>query len=100
MTTETKLDEITKTVIKVPSLWKVIFHNDESTPMEFVVSLLIIIFKHSEEKAKEITLEIHNSGSGIAGVYSHEIAEQKGIEATNIARQNGHPLVISIEKDA
>jgi ATP-dependent Clp protease adaptor protein ClpS len=100
MSTEIKTEEITKISTKVPSLWKVIFHNDDSTPMEFVISLLMIIFKHSEESAKEITLEIHNSGSGIAGIYYHEIAEQKGIEATNIARQNGHPLIISIEKDA
>jgi len=100
MTTETKIDEVVKTTIKVPGLWKVIFHNDDATPMEFVISLLMIIFKHSEESAKEVTLEIHNSGSGIAGIYTHEIAEQKGIEATNISRQNGHPLIISIEKDA
>ncbi len=100
MTTETKIDETTTTSIKLPSLWKVIFHNDDATPMEFVIELLKIIFKHSEENAKLITLEIHNTGSGIAGIYNHEIAEQKGIEATNIARQNGHPLVVSIEKDA
>lgn len=100
MSTETKIEETTTTSIKLPSLWKVIFHNDDSTPMEFVIELLKIIFKHTDEDAKVITLEIHNTGSGVAGVYSHEIAEQKGIEATNISRQNGHPLVISIEKDA
>lgn len=99
MTTETKIDEKVNTSVKLPSLWKVIFHNDDQTPMEFVVDLLMIIFKRSEDEAKKITLEIHNTGSGVAGIYHHEIAEQKGIESTNIARQNGHPLVISLEKD-
>lgn len=100
MSTETKIEEGTITSVKLPSLWKVIFHNDDATPMEFVIELLKIIFKHSEEQAKNITLEVHNTGSAVAGVYSHEIAEQKGIEATNIARHNGHPLIITIEKDA
>jgi ATP-dependent Clp protease adaptor protein ClpS len=100
MTIETKIEENTTIAIKLPSLWKVVFHNDDATPMEFVIELLKIIFKRSEEDARSITLEIHNTGAGVAGVYHHEIAEQKGIEATNIARQNGHPLVITVEKDA
>lgn len=100
MSTETRIEEKTTIAVKVPSLWKVVFHNDDATPMEFVIELLKIIFKHSEEQAKSITLEIHNTGSAVAGVYHHEIAEQKGIEATTISRQNGHPLLITIEKDA
>lgn len=100
MSTETKIDETTSISIKMPSMWKVIFHNDDSTPMEFVIELLRIIFKHSDEQAKNLTLEIHNTGSAVVGMYIHEIAEQKGIEATNISRQNGHPLMVTIEKDA
>jgi ATP-dependent Clp protease adaptor protein ClpS len=58
------------------------------------------IFKHTEEHSKELTLEIHNSGSAVVGVYTHEIAEQKAIDATAIARTNGFPLKIQIEIDA
>jgi ATP-dependent Clp protease adaptor protein ClpS len=67
--------------------------------MELVIELLTGIFKHTESKAKEITLEIHETGSSIVGVYPFEIAEQKGIEATTIARQNGSPLRITVEQE-
>ena len=49
--------------------------------------------------AKDITLEIHNSGSAVAGVYTHEIAETKGIESTQLARSNGFPLRITLEQE-
>jgi ATP-dependent Clp protease adaptor protein ClpS len=67
--------------------------------MEFVIELLTTIFKHSESSAKEVTLEVHNTGSGIAGIYAHEIAEQLGLEATKLSRANGFPLQINIEQE-
>jgi ATP-dependent Clp protease adaptor protein ClpS len=99
MTTEAKVEEQVVVSLQPPKLWKVVFVNDDQTPMELVIELLRVVFKHSETKAKEITLEIHNTGSGIAGVYPYEIAEQKGIEATAIARQNGSPLRIQVEQE-
>lgn len=99
MTTEIKIDEKIVTKIKPPKLWKVVFLNDNKTPMEFVIELLSEIFKHSENTAKDITLEIHNTGSGVAGIYSYEIAEHKTIEATHIARANGFPLKIQLEEE-
>lgn len=99
MTTDTKLEEKTAIKVTVPSLWKVVFLNDDKTPMEFVIQLLTEIFKHDDVSAQEITLEIHETGSGIAGIYTHEIAEQRGIESTQIARNNGFPLKIVIEPD-
>lgn len=99
MSTEIQSDEKIAVSLKPPSLWKVIFLNDDSTPMEFVIDLLTGIFKHSEQSAKEVTLEVHNTGSGIAGIYVHEIAEQLGIEATKLARTNGFPLQVNIEEE-
>jgi ATP-dependent Clp protease adaptor protein ClpS len=99
MTTEAKVEEKTVVSVQPPKMWKVVFLNDDATPMELVIELLMGVFKHSESKAKEITLEIHNTGSGIAGVYAYEIAEQKGIEATLVARQNGSPLRIQVEQE-
>ena len=57
------------------------------------------IFKHSVESAKEVTLQVHETGSGIAGVYSFEIAEAKAVEATSSARTSGHPLQIKLEEE-
>ncbi len=99
MTTDTKIDEKIVVALQPPKLWKVIFLNDDKTPMELVIEILTKVFKHNEARAKEITLEIHNEGSGVAGVYIFEIAEQRGIEATNIARANGSPLRIQVEQE-
>ena len=99
MTADAKIDEKVTVALQPPKLWKVVFLNDDQTPMELVIELLTTIFRHDEKKAREITLEIHNEGSAVVGVYSFEIAEQRGIEATNIARANGSPLRISVEEE-
>ena len=99
MSTDVKIDEKIKTDITEPSKYKVVFLNDNSTPMDFVVSLLIEFFKHSNEIAHDLTVKIHNEGSGVVGVYTYEIAEQKSTEATNVCRSNGFPLRIILEED-
>jgi ATP-dependent Clp protease adaptor protein ClpS len=88
-TTDIQIDEKIKQKISEPKRWKVIFINDDSTPMDFVVSLLTEIFKHTEASARDITLTVHETGSAIVGVYSFEIAEAKAVEATQLARTNG-----------
>lgn len=92
-----KTREISKTVIKEPLKFKVIVLNDDTTPMEFVVAMLVSIFKHNIDDAVKLTGKIHNEGSAVAGIYSFEIAEQKGIDATTSARQSGYPLQLKIE---
>ncbi len=99
MSTATQIEEKVVVSLEPPKMWKVIFLNDDQTPMELVIELLTQIFKHNESKAKDITMEIHETGSGIAGVYTYEIAEQKGIEATAVARKNGSPLRIQVEQE-
>jgi len=93
-----KIDGKIKKKITEPKLFKVIFLNDDYTPMEFVVSLLIKLFKHSEETAHAITMTIHDEGSAVVGIYSFEIAEQKSVEATALSRDNGFPLKVKIEE--
>ncbi len=97
--TDIVIDEKIKQITKEPSLYKVVLLNDEQTPMEWVIEILITIFKHSETTAKELTLTIHNEGSGVAGMYTYEIAEQKAIEATNASRDRGFPLQIRVDSE-
>ena len=97
--TLTKVKESIDTVILEPSKYKVILYNDNHTPVEFVIALLMKVFRHSETSAIDITLKVHNEGSGVAGIYSYEVAEQKGIEGTNMAREQGYPLVIKVEAE-
>lgn len=92
---ETEID----TDFDYPSLYKVILVNDNVTPVDFVIALLEHVFKHDSTTAKEITMQVHEQGSGIAGVYPYEIAEQKGVEATQISRNNNYPLQIRIEEE-
>lgn len=97
--TDIQLDEKIKVKVSEPKNWKVILLNDDSTPMEFVTSLLVEIFKHSPDSAKDVMLQVHETGSGVAGVYSFEIAEAKAVEATSKARENGYPLQIKLEEE-
>lgn len=99
MGTEVQTEEKVAVAIQPPSLWKVVFLNDDQTPMEFVIEILLKLFKHTEVSAKEVTLEVHNTGSGVAGIYPHEIAEHLAIEATKAARENSFPLQINIEPE-
>jgi ATP-dependent Clp protease adaptor protein ClpS len=87
----------TNTVVQPPSLFNVIYINDDTTTMEFVVETLKTIFHHSEETAYEITMKIHQDGSSVVSTLPYEIAEQKGVEATLLARNNGFPLNVKLE---
>ena len=97
--TNIDIQEKVKNIVQDPGKYKVIFMNDNQTPMDFVVSLLIEIFKHTEKTAQELTMKIHSDGSTVVGLYTFEIAEQRSLEATKLARSNGFPLQIAIEKE-
>ena len=81
-----------------PGKFAVILHNDDFTPMEFVVYALQEVFHHPLERAERIMLSVHKEGMGIAGVYRLEIAEQKAYETADIAKENQYPLKITIEE--
>jgi ATP-dependent Clp protease adaptor protein ClpS len=97
--TEILIDEKIDQIVSVPERYKVIFLNDDKTPMDFVIDILVSIFKHSQDTAKDLTMQIHQEGSAIVGVYSFELAEQKTIESTNQSRNHGFPLQIRLEKE-
>ena len=98
MSTQGEVAEKVKIHVTPPKKWAVIFLNDDVTPMELVIDILRKIFKHDFPSAEKITMDIHNTGSGVAGVYSHEIAEELSLSATKIARQNGSPLKVQMEE--
>ena len=98
-TTDIQLDEKIKITVSEPKRWKVIILNDDTTPMEFVINVLVDVFRHTPNTAQEIMLQVHETGSGVAGVYSFEIAEAKAVEATNQARQNNFPLQLKLEEE-
>jgi ATP-dependent Clp protease adaptor protein ClpS len=88
-----------KSKAKKPSMYKVLLHNDDYTPMDFVVLVLEKFFGKSREEAIQIMLAVHNKGVAVCGVYTFEIAETKMIHVLDFARKHGHPLQCSIEKE-
>ena len=102
MTIETPVLEKKQTTlrkIEEPKKYKVVVLNDDFTPMEFVVAMFVSIFRKQHNEAIDLTLQIHTDGSAVAGVFAHEIAEQKVVDATAMARANGHPLILRAEQE-
>lgn len=101
MTTSTKIIQLPKIQprvdVKPPPLFNVIYVNDSTTTMEFVVETLKIYFDYDEESAHDITMKIHEQGSAVVATLPYEIAEQKGVEITLLARNNGYPLAVKLE---
>ena len=84
--------------LQPPKKYIVILHNDDYTPMEFVVWILMEFFHKNEEQANSITLEVHKKGSGIAGVYDYQIAEQKIADVAESAKEHNYPLQVTGER--
>lgn len=85
--------------VKEPPLYKVIYLNDNTTAMGFVIDSLIEYFDYNEDTAEKITVEIHEAGSACVAVLPFEIAEQKGTEVTVQARAQSYPLQIKLEPE-
>ena len=86
-----------KAKIKPTRQFKVIYHNDDYTPMEFVSWSLIAFFNKTEEEANSLTLEVHKVGKAVAGIYDLQIAETKISEVLESARENQYPLSVTGE---
>ncbi|HZV61124.1 MAG TPA: ATP-dependent Clp protease adapter ClpS [Methylophilaceae bacterium] len=83
---------------KPPSMYKVILLNDDYTPMEFVVDVIQRFFNKNREQATQIMLKVHTEGSGVCGVYPHDIAETKVNQVVGYAREHQHPLQCAMEE--
>lgn len=92
--------ERVKHSVKRPRRHKVLLHNDDFTPMEFVVEILEGLFHRSKAEATRIMLRVHTDGTGIAGTYSHEVAESKAMRTIQTAREAGFPLMASTEPES
>jgi len=87
-----------RTKTKKPSMYRVLLMNDDYTPTEFVVSILMGIFKKSAEEATQIMLNVHQSGIGTCGVFTFEVAETKVSQVMDAAKRAQHPLQCTLEK--
>ncbi|WP_031485250.1 ATP-dependent Clp protease adapter ClpS [Maridesulfovibrio frigidus] len=87
-----------KDELKEPRKYKVLLHNDDYTSMEFVIAVLVQVFRKTEEESTDIMLKVHNDGFGICGIYTAEVAETRVEMVRQLATQAGFPLKCSIEE--
>ncbi len=97
--TEGRTEDITIFGLDRPKRYKVLMHNDDYTTMEFVIEVLMSIFRKSEAEAVQLMHKIHTEGKAICGVYTLEIAETKVAQTMELARNNGFPLRCTMEEE-
>lgn len=86
-----------RTATVEPPLYKVIMHNDDYTPMDFVVAVLEEFFHMDKARATAIMLEVHTKGKAVCGTFSRDVAETKAGQVAEHALSNEHPLLCSVE---
>lgn len=84
---------------KEPPMFRVVYINDNTTTVEFVIDSLVEFFDYNHNSAAEVTQSIHEAGSATVAILPYEIAEQKGVEVTLSARSQNYPLQIRLEPD-
>jgi ATP-dependent Clp protease adaptor protein ClpS len=99
-TRKPRLDLLERDEVKTkpPSMWNIVFYNDDYTSMDFVMFVLTRVFRKSTEDALALTLAVHTRGKGIAGTYTFEVAVQKQSEVLLMAKVEEHPLRIEVER--
>ena len=95
--THVKEKILTRNSIKEPPMYNVVYLNDAVTSADFVAATLVEVFGHNRETAESLTMQIHHQGSAVVATLPYEMAEQKGIEVTLLARTQGFPLTVKIE---
>ena len=86
--------------VERPRMWRVLLHNDDYTTQEFVVWILETIFHKDRGEAFEIMMSVHRSGMGIAGVYTHDVAETRVRTTKQLAEEHEYPLLVTMEPDS
>ena len=90
--------ETAKPELARPPLYSVLLLNDDYTPMDFVVDVLMRFFTLDLERATQVMLHVHTRGRGVCGVFTREIAESKVAQVNEYARLNQHPLLCTMER--
>ena len=85
--------------IEEPRQYKVIFHNDDFTTMEFVTEVLRLVFNKPADEAVTLMMRVHREGQAVVGIYSYDVAMTKASTATSMARREGFPLNITCEPE-
>ena len=97
---DTVTEKKSATKLEKPRLYKVLLHNDDYTTRDFVVYVLTSVFHRPEPEAVQIMLHVHHNGTGVAGVYTREVAETKVRAVERLAQEHEFPLRLSMEPES
>ncbi len=89
----------TEKKVTEPPMYKVLLHNDDYTPREFAVEILVSIFAKSMQDAIQLMWHVHKNGIGLIEIYTYEVAETKIKQVTAISRERGFPLKTTMEQE-
>ena len=95
MATASSTKEKVRTKLKVPKRYNVVMHNDDFTPMDFVVEILIQLFNKGNDEAVLLMLTVHRRGKAVVGTYSYDIAQSKVNAAMFRAKEKGYPFRVT-----
>lgn len=95
--TQTNNRRQTSTGLQEPRQYNVVFHNDDFTPMDFVVSVLRSVFRKKDAEAEALMIKVHKEGSAIVGTYTLDIAASKASRTIRMARNENYPLSVTVE---
>lgn len=84
--------------VKTPSMWKVVFHNDDFTPMEFVTEVLIHLYAKPYGEARDLSIRVHTAQKANVALYTKEVAVSKAMLTMSVATSQGHPLLVTAEE--
>lgn len=87
-----------KPELKRPSMYQVVMLNDDYTPMDFVIEVLILFFSMDIEKASQVMLAVHTQGKAVCGVFTKDVAETKAAQVVAFAKENQHPLMCDVQQ--
>ncbi|MFP4377999.1 MAG: ATP-dependent Clp protease adaptor ClpS [Spirochaetales bacterium] len=94
----TDVQERTEDKVAPPSMYRVILVNDDYTPREFVIIILVSIFKKTRDEARRVMLSAHQGGKSIVGVYTYDVANSRVERAKKNAQAAGYPLTLYTEE--
>ena len=96
---QSQIKERQRTDLREPQRYKVTIHNDDFTPMDFVVKVLTQVFFKQPAEAEQLMLQVHHSDKAVVGIYTYDIAVSKVKRATMMARNEGFPQRLTYEPD-
>ena len=96
---QSNIRERQRTDLREPQRYQVMIFNDDFTTMEFVVKVLTQVFFKSETEAETLMLKVHHEGKAVVGIYSYDVAISKVRKATEMAREEGYPLRLTVEPE-